>query len=545
MTKMRFWALACVIAIVTTTAAADGHDLTLPADVSHLADEIVSMVIDSVPRSVRNPALVAVRSVELNGSIPPFGELLAMTVSTRIAVADEAGLRVRTHYPVDSYLSEFSSTGPNAPTEGDFSVTPDYVVIGESFEAEGQLHLLFQLIEVGSETILTGLEDTLALDPWLLDLLRVSGYSEGGGFTESDRFEPDSVDDPLYVIPDETVGERTIGPAGDTDWFVVSAEDIEGRSILTVFTSGETDTYIEAYGPDDPDIYIAENDDGENANASLSVLIEGGQRIWVLVRGYDETVEGTYSFHSELAAFEDDPSEPDNSLEEANQLMVGYGVDDFEPLTRTLMPSGDEDWYFVDVSDTPDRNTILSVETRGGLDTFLDLYDSTGLPMLENDDGGEGDNGRIDLFIEKAGRYYVKVRHYDGSDQGEYQVFAQFVQATPDQWEPDDSRGEARETEPNGTPQTKNFTPADDQDWVTFTLGETSTVEIKTTGDVDTYIRLFDRLGNAIAEDDDGGDDYNALIERLLQTGQYFIRIHQVEGDAVFGAEYTLQIIAD
>ena len=68
---------------------------------------------------------------------------------------------------------------------------------------------------------------------------------------------------------------------------------------------------------------------------------------------------------------------------------------------------------------------------------------------------------------------------------------------------------------------------------------------ISTSGDVDTYVKLFDRLGNLIAEDDDSGGDYNAYIERLLQRGQYYLRIHQVEGDAVFGAEYTLTINAD
>ena len=54
---------------------------------------------------------------------------------------------------------------------------------------------------------------------------------------------------------------------------------------------------------------------------------------------------------------------------------------------------------------------------------------------------------------------------------------------------------------------------------MTFNLSETSTVEIVTFGDVDTYVKLFDRLGNMIAEDDDSGGDYNAYIERLLQRG--------------------------
>ncbi len=545
MMRMRVWALSCMVAFVTTALAADDYDLALPEEVSYLADEIVSLVIDSVPHSVRNPAIVAVRSLEFDGLIPPFGELLAMTVSTRIAVAGEPGLKVRAHYPVDSYLTDFSSTRLGSPNESEFSEKPDYVVIGESFETGGQLHVLFQLIEVGSETILTGFEKALVLDQWLSGLLRSTGSTENGVVVGSDRFEPDSVDDPLPVSPDETIGERTIGPAGDEDWYLISAGDIEGRSILTAYTSGDTDTYIEAYGPDDPSIFLAENDDGDDANAEVSVLIESGQSIWIVVRGYDESVEGQYSFHSRVASFEADPSEPDNTLEEASQLMITSEAYEYEPVSRHIMPSADEDWYYIDIVEVPRQNTILSVETLGGLDTFLELFDSNGIAMLENDDGGNGENARIDFYLEHAGRYYVKVRQYDATDQGEYQIFAEFVRATPDQWEPDDSKGEAREAEPNGAPQVKNFTPADDQDWVSFTLGETSTVQIRTTGEVDTFIKLFDRLGNMIAEDDDSGGGYNAQIERLLQTGQYFLRIHQVEGDAVFGAEYTLQIVAD
>ena len=206
------------------------------------------------------------------------------------------------------------------------------------------------------------------------------------------------------------------------------------------------------------------------------------------------------------------------------------------------MPGTDEDWYYVDILQQPRPNTILSIETIGDLDTYMDLYSESGMEMLSNDDGGEGDNARIDLFLESTGRFFVRVKHYDGSDQGEYRIVADYSSATPDEFEPDDGRTQAKEIRADGSEQQKNFTPADDQDWIKFTISETGTVTVRTFGDIDTYVKLFDRLGNLVAEDDDSGSDYNAQVERLLQPGQYFVRIHQVEGDAVFGGEYGVSV---
>ena len=524
------------ILIAISPVFADDYEMALPDEVSFAIDRVAEMVIETIPHSDFEPALIAVRSIEFEDGIPPFGELFALTVSTRIALAGEPGLNVRSHLPVDSYLTEFTNRDAGSFMEEEFSAKADYVLIGEAFETSGTLHLLFQIIAVESETIVNGIEEALLLNQWIFDLLSTSDYDDGTVYVEPDRFEPDSPDDPLIVTAGEIVSERSIGPSGDEDWYVVQTDFSSGKSILKLFTSGDIDTYMEVYGPDDPMAFLQENDDSIDSNAEVSVLVEGGQSFWVMVRGYDESVGGSYGFHSDITPFEGDPNEPDNTIDEANQLMVGY-----EPVGSFILPSDDEDWYFIDIVEVPGGNTILSIETLGMLDTFLDLYDSNGIAMLSNDDGGEGDNARIDMFLESPGRFFIKVTHYDGSDQGEYQIYADFVNATPDQYEPDDSRGEASSIS-FGEPQTKNFTPSDDLDWVTFELFETRTVIISTSGDVDTYLKLFDRVGNMIAEDDDGGGDYNAYIERMLQRGKYYVRVHQVEGDSVFGAEYGLEI---
>ena len=533
----RFVFFAVFMALfVLVHLCAQENEVTLPEEVTLAVDRVVELVIDTVPHSENVPALVAVRSIELENRIPPFGELFSLTVSTRIALASEPGLAVRSHLPVDSYLNEFSSQGAGSAPEEEFSAKADFVLIGESFETSGNLHLLFQIIDVEDETIVGGFEDVLMIDQWLYDLLGNAEYDDGTVYVEPDRFEPDSMDSPLIISPEDTIGDRTIGPPGDEDWYAIEFSDFDGKMMVDVYTSGDTDTYIEAYGPGDPYVLIEENDDSIDSNARVSVLAESGQTIWILVRGYDESVGGYYSLHSESSMFDGDPYEPDNSMDEANRLSIGGG-----PISSYILPSTDEDWYLIDISEMPDENTILSVGTTGSLDTFLDLYDEDGIELLSNDDGGDEENARIDMFLESTGRYYIKVTHYDGSDQGEYQISADFLSAMPDRYEPDDSRSEAVRID-LGERQDKNFTPSDDLDWVTFDLAETSTVMIGTSGDADTYLKLFDRAGNMIAEDDDSGDDYNGLIERMLQRGQYYVRVNQVEIDSAFGAEYQLLI---
>ena len=47
---------------------------------------------------------------------------------------------------------------------------------------------------------------------------------------------------------------------------------------------------------------------------------------------------------------------------------------------------------------------------------------------------------------------------------------------------------------------------------------------MRTQGSLDTYMELYDSQGNMIEENDDG-DDYNAMIERRLTPGKYYIMV--------------------
>ena len=217
MKRVYTWLLTWFFVFAVSTAYSDDADFALPDTITAVADRVVGMITESLPYDAQPPVVVAVRSVEMGGFIPPLGEMLAITISTRLANADVPGVRARALLPVDSYLSEFANLGSGSYVEEDFSIRSDYILVGEAFEAENELYLFFQIIEVESETIVTGLEAALALDEWLYDLLRLPEIGEDAVYVEADRFEPDSAEDPLFVSSGETVGERTIGPPGDQD----------------------------------------------------------------------------------------------------------------------------------------------------------------------------------------------------------------------------------------------------------------------------------------------------------------------------------------
>ncbi len=79
----------------------------------------------------------------------------------------------------------------------------------------------------------------------------------------------------------------------------------------------------------------------------------------------------------------------------------------------------------------------------------------------------------------------------------------------------------------------------DDDDLFTFVLEELRTVRLETTGGTDTFGSLYDRRGNRLRADDDGGDGTNFRIVKTLSPGVYFVRV--TGGGAVEGS-YRLTV---
>jgi hypothetical protein len=226
-----------------------------------------------------------------------------------------------------------------------------------------------------------------------------------------------------------------------------------------------------------------------------------------------------------------DAWEPD-SLE--NPVTYEIGTDENATvMNRTIHNRSDEDFFLL----LPDADGRLVAETTGSIDTYMHLYNADTKELLaEDDDGGSGYNARIRYNVRAGSRYIAKVRALDG-ETGNYgfRAYLQIlVQITPDEYEPDDEPSSAKSIE-IGTPQQHTFHTGNDVDWVKFQVTRSGRYTIRARGVIsnrlDTYIELYNAGLNLIAEDDDGGESYDARLSLRLDNGLYYLKVECLDDE--------------
>jgi hypothetical protein len=368
----------------------------------------------------------------------------------------------------------------------------------------------------------------------------------------ADSFEPD--DNLAQANPIETDGTlqtHTLTPADDRDYVSFEVEAGTRYTVETGDLGADCDTLLTLYDEDGSE--LARDDDG--AEESLASLISWTARadgiLYAEVRQFDELVEGEdtgyqiWVTESEPVVGVADEYEPDDTMEQANELVVGV------PQTHTIHVGRDRDWFFFYVEEgvTYDLKTL---ELTGGLDTTIILYDEGGDELALNDDGAEdGLASRILWSPDSDGVLYVMVRDY-WDDRAEpdmgYSISVTEIEAVEgDEYEPDNSQEQASTIEV-GSFQTHNVHVTGDHDWVCFQAveGTEYVVETLNLGDrIDTHISLYASSGQLLAEDDDGSEEELAslLSWRAIEDGPLCVMVRDLEDQrAGSGTEYTLSV---
>jgi len=358
-----------------------------------------------------------------------------------------------------------------------------------------------------------------------------------------DIYEPNNNSDSAIELnpdPEMELSNLEIGESGDEDWFFIDINQSSSESgmyILTARTTGGMDTYMEIYKPGDSSYPVVENDDGDDSNARINYAITERGRWFIKVRGYSTDDTGDYGLIVSLEMREAGPGEPDNSMDEASVLEI-----EGNELRRTVDYGDDYDYFKITVDRALPENKALVIQTYSDLDLTMTLLDSYDNEVMTNDDSGDESNPQIMLPAQDEGTWYAVVYPYDGDNTGAYTIRAYLVDVVKDEYEDDNSMDEASSIEINGTPQERTFMPAGEEDWIELVVDERAEFVIKTTGPIDTYMTLYDKYGEYIYEDDDGGTDNNALISEVLDEGVYYILITQYEGDGNVDDSYTLSV---
>ena len=358
-----------------------------------------------------------------------------------------------------------------------------------------------------------------------------------------DIYEPnDSSNTAVELTPDPMI-ELTnleIGEMGDEDWYFVDINQVSSGTsmyILSAYTQGGVDTYMEVYSPDDTSYPVTENDDGDDSNAMINYAVTQTGRWYIKVRGYSSEDTGNYGLTVSLEMREAGPGEPDNSMDDASVLRI-----EGNELRRSMDYGDDYDYFRISIDRVIPEGKALVIQTYSGLDLSMTLLDEYDNEIMTNDDSGDDGNPQIMLPEHGAGTWYAVVYPYDSSNLGNYTIRAYLIDIVKDEYENDNSMEEARLYEANDPPQERTFMPANEEDWIKLVVNQRGEYIIKTTGPMDTYLTLYDRYGEFVYEDDDSGNDNNALISEMLDEGVYYIQVTQYEGDGNVEDSYFLSV---
>jgi hypothetical protein len=209
------------------------------------------------------------------------------------------------------------------------------------------------------------------------------------------------------------------------------------------------------------------------------------------------------------------------------------------------------DYYDVGVLGQQSFTVALDGAPSGppGFDTFLWLYDSTGLPAALNDDAASADSLTSSFFqiIAAGGRYVVGANTFSPEVTGSYGLQSDAIPVAAD------SCAEVWVTPGITTDQQVaatdcSLTPGPyyaDFYRVVLAVGQTITVT-ETSGALDAYLELYreaDPIATLVASDDNGGGATNARLSYTSPVLAAYVIGAETADTAETGA-YTLTIAA-
>jgi hypothetical protein len=246
---------------------------------------------------------------------------------------------------------------------------------------------------------------------------------------------------------------------------------------------------------------------GKGGNLSLT-LFRAGTVLSVI----DRTIEDLSGFEASFLPGDRVYSieEENNTLSQAFEISVGENYSFY-------LYEEDTDWFSFSIS----QLTVVSIETRGELDTLMSLRDSLGNDLFNDDDGGSGGNARVVADLVE-GTYFLEVTGYDESEEGPYSLSVQTL--VEDTYESDDSFATAKIIEV-GEVQERSLTSSEDRDFVKFELESDAVVDLETMSNFDNFLTIYDAQGAELLNDDDSGEGSNARIYAVFKAGTYFASV--------------------
>ncbi len=254
--------------------------------------------------------------------------------------------------------------------------------------------------------------------------------------------------------------------------------------------------------------FISYNDDISDIDYNFKILVylEPGTYL-VGVTASEDTTSGTYQLLVEAT-----------TVVHVSEIAMNSMISDdiFNGVTNTV--------EFIVPSDGD-----VQLYTDSFFDTYGAIYDSNGDIVAENDDGENGDDFYIDVFLE-SGTYFIEISGAGEYDVGNYELFYDFIQDEIVYITVGLDSFVASSVERHGA------------EYFELTITEAVTVNIYSEGnyDLEGDIYVSKSATYPFEYNDDGGEGYNFLFDNLyLEPGVYYIRVSSLDYTL---ADYELHV---
>ena len=302
---------------------------------------------------------------------------------------------------------------------------------------------------------------------------------------------------------DGTSQEGIIGTEDDADYFHI---EVTERMAVVIYTTGgldSTGTLLDSEGREKVRSYGG----GRESNFHIAALLWPGE---YYLRVDSSTPDlGLLDFFISFFFSGGSKTGSYNLYADGTAVSPTQVSFDGMPHEGTLEASHGGNYFHFEVTEPTD--TVIY--TASELDTLGELLNSEGREIARDDDGGEGSNFRISETLW-PGEYYLRVAPYSAfsSRTGSYTLHTEGTALTISSVSPSGSSGEIEESH--------------ERDYFQIDVGESSELEIYTTGDFDTLGALLNSEGREIARNDDGGEESNFRISTItVQQGRYYVRV--------------------
>jgi len=321
----------------------------------------------------------------------------------------------------------------------------------------------------------------------------------------------------------ETITETATG-----DPVEFSIDLTSGRTVEIHLNSADFDPLLQVLNPEGIEI-DNDDDDGVGLNSFLEFTAPTDGTYTIVVNSFNGQPESTFTLAVELP--EGIGSDSDD---EAAPAANGSGLS----VGDTIMDSADGISSFA--IDLLVNQTITISLASEVFDPKIEVLDASGTLLAEDDDGGEGLNSLLDFTAPAAGMYSIVVTAFGGNPQGEFtlELSGEIPEVTPDTPDVDSTE--------EGLAIGDAITGSADGDTLfEINLVQDQVITISLVSEVfDPKIEVLDASGALLAEDDDGGEGLNSLLDFTAPAADvYSIVVTAFGGDPQ--GEFTLSIMGD